>query len=364
MSESANSPPVWPGEREPPSERGAGGRSSTLRGLRSPLLLLTVYYLVVIVLGAFLIREFPLVQRALVTPDVPAIAEGAALATGEVPTPRNIPPATSLPAQERAVTTLLVVIAAILLAIPVAVVYMLTKRLRFDPGLVRSMVLLPIAVAGILMVVKNSLAIAFSLAGIVAAVRFRNTLKDPRDAVYIFLTIAIGIAAGVQALDVALVVSLVFNVVVFLLWKFRVGSLQAGLYGRTGVLSLGDPALLVAQTAAACDAVRSLVLKQTKGLKPDGILLVHSAEPEVTRHGTLEALRQNADDWRVLEPIRRGDGLTTARYVLELNKKSDPASLLGALDEWFPRIAAAEFVPFHRRRSKRKKEEEDDDDDD
>jgi hypothetical protein len=95
-------------------------------------------------------------------------------------------------------------------------------------------IILPIVVAGIALVVKNSLALAFSLAGIVAAVRFRNTLKDPRDAVYIFLVIAIGLSAGVQALDVALAMSLAFNFVVLLVWKHNVGRSTAGATGARG----------------------------------------------------------------------------------------------------------------------------------
>jgi hypothetical protein len=331
---------------------------------RAPLVRLALYYALLLGVAAVLIAEFPLVRRALVTPSVPMLGEGASILTGESSGGWSTPPAMHLDALERALTTLLVVSAAIALAVPVAWIYMLTKRLRFDPGLVRSVVILPIAVAGILLVVKNSLAIAFSLAGIVAAVRFRNTLKDPRDAVYIFLTIAIGIAAGVQALDVALVVSVVFNLAVFTLWKFQVGSLQAGRYGRTGVLSIGDPALLVGQSPEACEAVRRHVVARADGLKVDGVLLVHTSEPEVTRHAVLEALRQNADDWQVLGVVHRGAGLETAEYLVELDKKAEPADLLGSLADWSARIAAAEFIPFHGRRRPRKAEEDDDGEDD
>jgi hypothetical protein len=336
------------------------------RALRSPILQLAVYYLVLLVVGTLLIRSFPLVQRALITPAVPVLAEGAALLTGGARTGLEATQAAQgpqPPVSERAITTLLIALSAIALAIPVAWVYMLTKRLRFDPGLVRSIVILPIAVAGILLVVKHSLAIAFSLAGIVAAVRFRNTLKDPRDAVYIFLTIAIGIAAGVQALDVALVVSFVFNVTVFALWKFQVGSLQGGRYGRTGVISIGDSSLLVAQSPEVCEALRRDSIEAAEGLKPDGIMLVHTSDPEVSRHAVAEALRQNADDWHALPPVGRGAGITTARYLVELAKKSDPADLLGALDEWPAQVAAAEFVPFHSRRRPRSEPDPDDDDD-
>jgi polyphosphate kinase len=105
---------------------------------------------------------------------------------------------------------------------------MVTKReVRYDQSLVHTIVILPIAVTGIVIIVQDSLALAFSLAGIVAAVRFRHTLQDTKDAVYIFISIAVGLAAGVQALTVALVVSAIFNVVVLALWRWDVGNIYA-----------------------------------------------------------------------------------------------------------------------------------------
>jgi len=76
---------------------------------------------------------------------------------------------------------------------------------------------LPLVVAGIVVLVQYSLALAFSLAGIVAAVRFRNTLDDSKDAVYVFLATAIGLAAAVNV-PVAAVISILFNVTVLSLW--------------------------------------------------------------------------------------------------------------------------------------------------
>lgn len=314
---------------------------------RVSLVRVGAYYLVLICIAIILIRALPIVEQAWVTPMVPAVAEGAALVGGQ---PLAAPPPTiSTTTLERTLTTLIVVLGAVALAIPVAWVYMLTKRLRYDPGLVRSVVILPIAVAGILLVVKNSLALAFSLAGIVAAVRFRNTLKDPQDAVYIFLTIAIGISAGVQALDIALVVSLLFNLFVLLLWKFQVGSIYGGSYGRTGVLSIGDSALLVAQNAESRRALRRHLLGRAEAFRGDGVLLVHTNEPELTRHTIADALGQSAEEWSLLGIVARGGEIHTAEYLVRLEKDETPADLIGALDEWSSHVLAAEYVPFRTR---------------
>lgn len=108
---------------------------------------------------------------------------------------------------------------------PVAWMYMRTKpKLRYDSSLVQTVVVLPIVVSGVVLIVRDSVALAFSLAGIVAAVRFRNTLKDTKDAVYIFLAIAVGLAAGVQAFAVGFVVTAIFVAVILVLWRFDVGA--------------------------------------------------------------------------------------------------------------------------------------------
>jgi len=84
--------------------------------------------------------------------------------------------------------------------------------------------LLPLVVAGIVMIVQNSLALAFSLAGIVAGVRFRLTLDDTLDAIYIFVAIGAGLAAGIEALEITIVVSMFFNYVVLIFWEFNYGE--------------------------------------------------------------------------------------------------------------------------------------------
>lgn len=105
---------------------------------------------------------------------------------------------------------------------PVAWVYMGARRRRGrEQSFVLTLLLLPLAVAGIVIIVENSLALAFSLAGIVAGVRFRLTLDDTLDAVFIFMSIGVGLAGGIGALEVAAVLSLFFNFAVLLLWRFQ-----------------------------------------------------------------------------------------------------------------------------------------------
>lgn len=108
---------------------------------------------------------------------------------------------------------------AVLTILPVSWTYMsIRKRSDYDQSLVETIMILPIAVTSLVIMVHNSLALAFSLGGIVAVVRFRNTLKSTGDALYILVAIGIGLAAGVGAMEVAIVMSLAFNYVFLILW--------------------------------------------------------------------------------------------------------------------------------------------------
>ena len=55
--------------------------------------------------------------------------------------------------------------------------YAIRKRSEYDQSLVETIMLLPIAVTSIVIIVHNSLALAFSLAGIVGGVRFSQHIE-------------------------------------------------------------------------------------------------------------------------------------------------------------------------------------------
>ena len=116
------------------------------------------------------------------------------------------------------------IIGATLLMVPISWVYFITTQDRqVDRSFAQTMLILPIIVAGIAMIVQNSIALAFSLAGIVAAVRFRFTLTQPSHTLYIFAAITIGLGAGISALDISAVVSVTFVFATLILWRLDYG---------------------------------------------------------------------------------------------------------------------------------------------
>ena len=71
------------------------------------------------------------------------------------------------------------IIGAVMASLPVSWVYMAVRSgEEYDQSLVNTIIVLPMVVTAIVIIVQNSLALAFSLAGIAGAVRFRNSLKS------------------------------------------------------------------------------------------------------------------------------------------------------------------------------------------
>lgn len=70
--------------------------------------------------------------------------------------------------------------------------------LSYSRSFTQMLVVLPIVIALVMIVISNNIITAFGLIGALAMIRFRNVLKDTRDAVYIFILLVVGMAAGSQ----------------------------------------------------------------------------------------------------------------------------------------------------------------------
>lgn len=106
---------------------------------------------------------------------------------------------------------LVVLIGVWLLVLPVSWVHKgIHNASTHDHSLDETTLILPGIVATIVMVVQHSLALAFSLAGIVAGVQFRRALQDTFDALFILVAIGTGLSAGVGALEISTVMTLFF----------------------------------------------------------------------------------------------------------------------------------------------------------
>ena len=112
----------------------------------------------------------------------------------------------------------------IIIMMPITWTYSAT---RFDSGprkgFVRALLVLPICASTVVLLIQDSLALAFGLAALVAAVRFRVSLSEAIDGIYIFAAICVGLAAGIGYLGVAAILALFFCMTNAVLWHLDYG---------------------------------------------------------------------------------------------------------------------------------------------
>jgi hypothetical protein len=113
----------------------------------------------------------------------------------------------------------------ILIMLPIAWTYSATK-FSSGPrkGFVRALVVLPICASTVVLLIQDSLALAFGLAALVAAVRFRVALSEAIDGIYIFAAICVGLAAGIGYLGVAAIMALFFCMTNAVMWYMNFGK--------------------------------------------------------------------------------------------------------------------------------------------
>ena len=140
------------------------------------------------------------------------------------------------------------ILGALITSLPVTWVYMATRTSEeYDQSIISTILILPSVVTSIVVVVQHSLALAFALGGIAGAVRFKNSLKSSGDALYILLSVGIGLSAGIGAVELSLVMSLAFNYCFVALWISEYGERE----GMKRYLSDFDPKKGAASAAAS-----------------------------------------------------------------------------------------------------------------
>jgi hypothetical protein len=196
--------------------------------------------------------------------------------------------------------------------------------------------------------------LAFSLAGIVAAVRFRNTLDDSKDAVYVFLATGIGLAAAVD-LPVAASISALFNITVLLLWFSDFGRTPPELDAkiaqrrldraleltRTGTfVARMDKEVFQDMTAEQLEGVARRAWRRAKEHDPESAvgknverrLRIHSTDTTAARAEIERHLDDHTKRWTFLGGAPAEDGVELIEYILVLKKTATADDLLASLN--------------------------------
>lgn len=341
------------------------GQSALTRLSEMPLARVAAYYVLLISGTMLLVRLFPDQLSHLFTAErmdelarVPRHGDLTALAQPAEGAPG---PAGAVPLAP-ALAAGLAMVGSTLLMIPVAWIYTMTRQKKgYQQSTVQTLVILPAVVAGVVILVKNSLALAFSLAGIVAAMNFRARLRDSKDMVYVFLAMVIGLAAGVQIITVALAVSMIFNLIILLLAWTDFGRSPAALEGARARARLERARQLAAVNRTGMfmsvmerEVLRSLSPEQLDVLserarrlkargegegdaeigneKPlDTVLRLYGPEPDALRAPAEAVLATQVKAWRFSGVVAGDNGVRGLEYRLRLRRKIPAAALAAQL---------------------------------
>ena len=333
-----------------------GGRRPLARISEDPVVRVAAYYVLLAAGTALVWQVFPGLAAVFSAERLAEVSPSAAQQDPLLEALGSAAPAIASPIA-LAVTTALCMTGAFLLMLPVTWVYVLTRQKKgFRQSVVQTLIILPIVVAGVVLLVKNSVALAFSLGGIVAAVSFRNTLRDTKDAVYIFLAIAVGLAAGVQVMSAAAVMSFIFNVVILIFWYTDFGRAPAHLEGPRAARRLERSMALANRTGAFVaqldrDILKSMSPEQLQALlqraqrrvgdggekapkrpKPlDTVVRVQTPDPEATRPHIEAVLASQVKAWQFSRSERDTAGTAVLEYRVRLRKSVPGPALTGEL---------------------------------
>jgi len=119
--------------------------------------------------------------------------------------------------------TLITIIYTVMLAFALSTLIALTyektfRGLSYSRNYVQALVLSAVVAATVMQAIGDSLASGLGMLGALAIIRFRTTFKDARDIIFMFAALAAGLACGVNGYAIAVVGSVGFCLISFLLY--------------------------------------------------------------------------------------------------------------------------------------------------
>ena len=112
------------------------------------------------------------------------------------------------------------------LGVLISFVYKKTHRgMSYSQSFMITNIFLSLIVCMVIMTIGNSIARAFALVGALSIIRFRTVIKDPKDIVFIFWSLATGMVCGTGQYFLAFVGSLIITIVAYILHKTNYGSI-------------------------------------------------------------------------------------------------------------------------------------------
>ena len=114
----------------------------------------------------------------------------------------------------------IVLVLSFLLSMIIGSVYRATHRgTSYSQSFAQTLVLMSVTTALIMLIIGSNIARAFSLVGALSIIRFRNAVKETRDVGYMFVAMAIGMAAGTRFYVLATIATAFLSAMLVFMFK-------------------------------------------------------------------------------------------------------------------------------------------------
>ena len=110
-------------------------------------------------------------------------------------------------------------ILSFILSTLIAITYEKTYRaLSYSRNYVQTLILISIVSTTVMQAVGDSLARGLAIMAAMGVIRFRTNFKDPRDIIFVFASLSVGVSCGVFGFHIAIVGTLAFVIVAWILY--------------------------------------------------------------------------------------------------------------------------------------------------
>lgn len=189
----------------------------------------------------------------------------------------------------------------------VAAVYMATFRgLSYSRATVHGMALSSIVTCMLMLAVSGSIAAGIGVAAGLTAVRFRTTMRDPRDIIFVFAALGVGFACGTHAYAAAIVGTAMFAFGSILLHFTGYGARRQ----PDGLLRF-----VATQATATQDAIASVLRTHCRTYSL--VTLRETAQGMAMEHAYQISARSEDDRSLVVSALRHIPGVQNVTLLLQ-----------------------------------------------
>lgn len=154
----------------------------------------------------------------------------------------------------------------------------------------------------IIMTITSNIILSLGMVGALSIVRFRSAIKDPNDIVFMFWSIAVGIACGAGFFTLAICGSTIISVILILVSKYR---------------TFQSPYLLIIQSAENCVSEIETVLKNE--------FVINSIKSVTVTNDSCESIFEirTDDKSKMLQKIKSIETVSSVSVVSHQGEYSD-----------------------------------------